>query len=127
VNQERDTPDDDVAEDRAEHEPHHLPHDPPPHNGLPARAPVPRTNIAVPTTMPAGPPPGMVLGMSDTGNAMVRVELDLVPDAEPIRGRARCADGIGHVFAGWLELVELLDRARVNQPPRSTTTVGESR
>ncbi|HEX6356656.1 MAG TPA: hypothetical protein VF106_27160 [Actinophytocola sp.] len=69
--------------------------------------------------------------MTDTGSGMLRVELDLVPDAEPIQGRARGADGVGHAFAGWLELVEFLDRARINRPPRSSTdptaTQGESR
>jgi hypothetical protein len=73
----------------------------------------------------------MVLGMTDAGSGMLRLELALVPDAEPIQGCARDADGVERTFAGWLELVEVLDRARISRPPRSsvepTATEGESR
>jgi hypothetical protein len=72
--------------------------------------------------MPAGPARGIVLGMTETGSGMFRVELDLVPDAEPIQGHARGVDGVEHTFAGWLELVEVLDRARVSRPPGSPET-----
>nr|CEL19869.1 hypothetical protein [Kibdelosporangium sp. MJ126-NF4]CTQ97093.1 hypothetical protein [Kibdelosporangium sp. MJ126-NF4] len=37
-----------------------------------------------------------------------------MPDADPIRGRVRRADGTERSFDGWLELVELLDRARTS-------------
>lgn len=71
----------------------------------------------------------MVPGMTDAGGAMVRVELDLVPAAEPIQGCARGADGVEHAFGGWLELCELLDRARISRPAQtsgtSTATEGE--
>jgi hypothetical protein len=81
--------------------------------------------------MPGGPARGIVLGMTDAGSGMLRVELAIVPGAEPIRGRARGADGVEHAFAGWLELVEFLDRARISGPPHSsveqTATEGESR
>ncbi|MBF9130313.1 hypothetical protein I0C86_15310 [Plantactinospora sp. S1510] len=68
--------------------------------------------------------------MTEAGSEMLRVVLDLVPDAEPIQGQAHGADGIEHAFAGWLELVEVLDRARSSQPPcpfgRPTATDRES-
>ena len=76
--------------------------------------------------MPAGPARGMVPGMTETGSGMFHVELSLVPDAEPIQGHARGADGVEHVFAGWLELVEVLDRVldqtSISRPPGSTET-----
>jgi hypothetical protein len=45
-----------------------------------------------------------------------RVLLDLVTDAEPIRGRVQGADGVEHGFPGWLELIQLLDGARLSRP-----------
>lgn len=64
--------------------------------------------------------------MTEAGSGMLRVELDLIPDAEPIQGRARGADRIEHTFTGWLELIEVLDRARIRRTPgppeRPTTT-----
>ena len=42
--------------------------------------------------------------------------LDLVTDAEPIRGQVRGADGVEHGFTGWLELIQLLERARSSRP-----------
>jgi hypothetical protein len=71
---------------------------------------------------------GSVSDMTEAGNATVRVELDLVPDSDPIQGRARGADGVNQAFSGWLELVELLDSARIGRPrpsPRRATTPGE--
>jgi hypothetical protein len=53
---------------------------------------------------------------------MVRIELDLVPDAEPIRGRVRDAGGVDHAFVGWLELVEILERARISRPADGATS-----
>ena len=60
--------------------------------------------------------------MTEAGSETLRVVLDLVADAEPIQGRARGADGVEYAFAGWLELVGILDRARASQPPRSCET-----
>jgi len=45
-----------------------------------------------------------------------RVLLDLVTDAEPIRGQVCGADGVEHGFTGWLELIQLLERARLSRP-----------
>jgi hypothetical protein len=45
-----------------------------------------------------------------------RVLLDLVTGAEPIRGQVRGADGVEHGFTGWLELIQLLERARLTWP-----------
>jgi hypothetical protein len=56
--------------------------------------------------------------MTEAGSTTLRVELNLMPDAEPIQGCARGADGVKHAFTGWLELVAVLDQARVSQPPR---------
>jgi hypothetical protein len=46
--------------------------------------------------------------------------LTLVPSTVPVQGWARRADGIAHTFTGWLELLEVLDRARINRPARSS-------
>lgn len=42
----------------------------------------------------------------------LRVELDLVIGAEPIRGRIRDHIGVETAFSGWLELMQLVDRVR---------------
>ncbi|HEY0542346.1 MAG TPA: hypothetical protein VGD53_28570 [Actinoallomurus sp.] len=42
----------------------------------------------------------------------LRVELDLVVGAEPIRGRIRDHVGVETAFSGWLELMQLVDRVR---------------
>lgn len=65
--------------------------------------------------------------MTKPASGMLRVELDLVPDTEVIRGRARDAEGVEHAFAGWLELVEVLDRARTSHPSgiSGKSTAGE--
>jgi hypothetical protein len=58
--------------------------------------------------------------MTEAGTAEVRVELTLVASTVPIQGWARDADGIAHAFTGWLELLEVLDRARINAPAFSS-------
>ncbi|HEX7659776.1 MAG TPA: hypothetical protein VF444_09865 [Pseudonocardiaceae bacterium] len=67
--------------------------------------------------------------MTEAGGPTVRIVLDLVPDSEPIEGWARGANGVPRAFAGWLELVDVLDRARQSQSPgsaeRSTNRRGE--
>ena len=66
--------------------------------------------------------------MTESGSATIRVELDLAVDAEPIQGQACDADGVQHVFAGWLDLVAVLDRARASRSDssgRSRTTAEE--
>ncbi|MFG2002176.1 hypothetical protein ACGFNU_23790 [Spirillospora sp. NPDC048911] len=65
--------------------------------------------------------------MTDTNSEMLRVELDFVPGVEPIRGRARDADGVEHAFAGWLELVEVLDEARMGRRAGGTGRSKEPR
>ena len=81
--------------------------------------------------MPAAAGRAIVAGMTEAGNPLVRVELTLVPDAAPIQGWARSADGVVHAFSGWLELLEVLDRARINGPAHAsaqpTTTPREGR
>ena len=62
----------------------------------------------------------MVLGMTEPGSGPRRIELDLVAGVEPIQGCARGADGVEHAFTGWLELVEMLDRARAGRSPGRT-------
>jgi hypothetical protein len=84
-------------------------------------------NISVDTTMPRRRVAGIVLGMTESGRRTLRVELEFVPDAEPIRGHARDADGIEYSFAGWLELVALLDQARLTRPGSPAARKGESR
>jgi hypothetical protein len=74
--------------------------------------------------MPAGPSRGMVLSMTEPGSGSRRVELDFIAGVEPVQGHARGADGMEQAFVGWLELVELLDRARTCRspgPPEPTT------
>jgi hypothetical protein len=53
---------------------------------------------------------------SAPGRRPIRVDLDLVPDAEPIRGQVRSAGGPTEPFSGWLELIQLLERARITGP-----------
>ncbi|MCR3754303.1 hypothetical protein [Lentzea californiensis] len=65
--------------------------------------------------------------MTEAGNATVRVELDLVADSDPIQGRARGADGVTRMFSGWLELVEVLDSARIGRPSSSGRATTEER
>jgi len=48
-----------------------------------------------------------------------QVTLELEPEAEPIRGRLRDAQGESRPFTGWLELLSLLDRLR-GEPPLGT-------
>jgi hypothetical protein len=45
-------------------------------------------------------------------NRTLRVELDLVVGAEPIRGRIRDHVGVETAFSGWLELMQIVDRVR---------------
>ncbi|WP_157495247.1 hypothetical protein [Kutzneria sp. 744] len=54
--------------------------------------------------------------MSEAGTPTVRVELALVPNAVPIQGWARNAVGAEHAFTGWLELLQILDAARMTEP-----------
>ncbi|MEV6604144.1 hypothetical protein [Kutzneria sp. NPDC051319] len=59
--------------------------------------------------------------MSEAGTPTVRVELALVPNAVPIQGWARNA-GAEHAFAGWLELLQILDAARMTEPAADRET-----
>jgi len=77
--------------------------------------------------MPTTPVRGIVAGMTESGVPTVRVELALLPDAVPVEGWARDADGIVHAFTGWLELLEVLDRARISGPARSSVCPNASR
>lgn len=43
---------------------------------------------------------------------VLRIELDLVVGADPIRGRIRDGAGGETPFSGWLELMQIVDRAR---------------
>jgi hypothetical protein len=64
--------------------------------------------------------PGMGHGppMTPTpGRRPIRVDLELVPDAEPIRGQVRDADGAAQPFSGWLELIQLLELVRISDAP----------
>jgi hypothetical protein len=70
--------------------------------------------------MPANPGRAIVFSMTEPDHRTLRVELNLVPDADPIRGHARDADGVEHGFAGWLELIQMLDRARISQQPSAS-------
>jgi hypothetical protein len=55
----------------------------------------------------------MVTAMpSEFERQTLRVGLDLEADAEPIRGQLRDSRGGTQPFTGWLELIQLLDRAR---------------
>jgi hypothetical protein len=54
---------------------------------------------------------------SAPGRRPIRVDLDLVPDAEPIRGQVCGADGLAQPFSGWLELIQLLEKARMSSTP----------
>jgi hypothetical protein len=45
-------------------------------------------------------------------SAALRLVLDVEPDAEPIRGTVRDADGAERAFVGWLALVGVLDELR---------------
>ncbi|MCP3803701.1 hypothetical protein NLX83_30960 [Allokutzneria sp. A3M-2-11 16] len=56
---------------------------------------------------------------SEPALPLLRVELDLVADSEPIRGHLRDPSGERHGFHGWLELIELLRRAGNTSPGRS--------
>jgi hypothetical protein len=64
-------------------------------------------------------PGGAILGTmtSAPGRRPIRVDLDLVPDAEPIRGQMRAVDGMAQPFSGWLELIQLLEKARISDAP----------
>ncbi|MCP3804462.1 hypothetical protein NLX83_34860 [Allokutzneria sp. A3M-2-11 16] len=44
----------------------------------------------------------------------LRLQLDLMKDAEPIKGSVRDAAGTAHPFTGWLELVQTLERLRAD-------------
>jgi hypothetical protein len=54
---------------------------------------------------------------STSGRHTIRVDLDLVPDVEPIRGLVRAPDGVLRPFSGWLELIQFLEKARISGPP----------
>ncbi len=67
--------------------------------------------------MPRAPLTCTVTGMTAAqGRQPIRVGLDLVPDADPIRGEVCGADGLARPFSGWLELIQLLDKARTSPP-----------
>jgi hypothetical protein len=51
---------------------------------------------------------------------VLRVQLELHLDSQPIRGRLRPEQGAEETFVGWLGFVEALDRSRV-----AATTEGE--
>jgi hypothetical protein len=51
------------------------------------------------------------------GNRVLRVELDLDADSEPISGRIRGWGIVAREFRGALELIELLDQARDAEQP----------
>ena len=53
--------------------------------------------------------------MTDQRGVELRVELD--PLREPISGRVTDCRGRHKTFSGWLDLMEILDRARDNAPP----------
>jgi hypothetical protein len=55
----------------------------------------------------------------------VTVKIDL--EREPITGRVIGADGHDHAFAGWLELMDVLDQARAPTAHRQPTTVPEEK
>jgi hypothetical protein len=59
--------------------------------------------------------------VTSTPARRIRIDLDIAPDAEPIGGQVRSGDGAAHTFSGWLELIELLERAR-----RSPAQEGET-
>jgi hypothetical protein len=64
---------------------------------------------------------------SAQGRRPIRVDLDLVPDAEPIRGQVSGADGLTQPFSGWLELIQLLEKARMSgSPEMSAVQEGEN-
>jgi hypothetical protein len=68
--------------------------------------------------MPAAGRGATVLAMTSTsGRRTIRVDLDLVPDVEPIRGVVRAADGVVRPFSGWLELIQFLEKARISGSP----------
>ena len=54
-----------------------------------------------------------------------RLLIEIDPSAEPIAGVIRHGAGPGRPFAGWLELVALLDAER--RPPPGPATSGDPR
>jgi hypothetical protein len=48
----------------------------------------------------------------ESRDGVLQVELALLPEADPIRGWVRTADGAETAFSGWLELMQLIDGAR---------------
>jgi len=54
---------------------------------------------------------------SAPGRRTIRVDLDLVPDAEPIRGQVRDGHDVAQPFSGWLELIQVLEQLRISGPP----------
>src|SRR5436305_4871044 len=48
-----------------------------------------------------------------------RITLELMAGADPIRGSIEHADGRSQPFWGWLELIEVLQRAAADRPERN--------
>jgi hypothetical protein len=68
--------------------------------------------------MPADPFTGDCLRVTSTpGRRTIRVDLDLGPGVEPIGGQVRDDHGVAHPFSGWLDLIQLLERVRINGAP----------
>ena len=49
-----------------------------------------------------------------------RVTVEIETGADPIRGSIERSDGRSQPFWGWLELIEVLQRAAADEPERET-------
>jgi hypothetical protein len=53
-----------------------------------------------------------VLPSAPAMSESLRLVVEVDPDAEPIRGTVRDADGNSHAFVGWIALIGVLDDLR---------------